>query len=411
MPLGIPVHLVNRFGQDTSLNIDAFGRLRISEPYTLQDNKDIFGSNPAIWDELEVSGSGTSTIVNTNRASVSLHVSANTVGRRVRQTKHRPPYQPGKSQLVMLTSVIGSASNGISKKVGVFDDKNGLYFEHNNGVFYVCKRSYDTGVAVDVRVPQSDWNVDTLEGDGISRFHLNPSAANIYFINFEWLGVGEVFFGIVSDGVYHPCHIMKHSNTLTHVYMSSPNLPVRAEIENTGAGDAETLELICSTVISEGGRDPTGFIRSYDRGSVAFACPADANVYPLVCVKIKSTHIGAFVQPIDLSVISANTVTYRWALVLNPTFVGTQPIFTDAIDGFLAYNTTTTSATTVTGGTVLMSGYAEKTNATVHKSDLPISYGLGHTIDNVSDVLVLTVCSIQSKTDNFFGSIIMKEVV
>ena len=312
---------------------------------------------------------------------------------------------------MLLTSVIGTASNGIRKKIGIFDDKNGLYFEHHNGIFYVCKRSYDTGAAVDVRIPQSEWNVDTLEGNGISRFHLNPSAANIYFINFEWLGVGEVFFGVISDGLYHLCHVMKHSNTLTHVYMSSPNLPVRCEIENDGTGVADTVELICSTVISEGGMNPTGFIRSYNRGTVAFACPTDANIYPLVSLKVKSSHVGAFVQPIDISVISANTVAYQWSLVLNPTFVGVQPVFTDATDGFLAYNTTTTSSTTVTGGTVIASGYAEKTNGTVHISDLPISYGLGHTVDNVSDVLVLTVCSIQSKTDNFYGAITMKEVV
>lgn len=411
MPLGNPTQLVNRFGQDTSLNIDAFGRLRISAPYTIQDNMNLFGSNPAIWHELQISGSGTSTSVDTNRASVSLHVSANTAGRRVRQTKHRPPYQPGKSQLVLLTTVIGSASNGITKKVGLFDDKNGLYFEHENGIFYVCKRSYDTGVAVDVRIPQSEWNVDKLEGDGLSRFHLNPSAANIYFINFEWLGVGEVFFGVISNGVYHTCHVMKHSNTLTHVYMSSPNLPIRCEIENDGTGAADAIELICSTVISEGGRDTTGFIRAYDRGALSFDCPANANVYPLVCLKVKSTHVGAFVQPIDVSVISANTVAYRWALVLNPTFVGTQPTFIDATDGFLSYCTNTTSATTVTGGTTIASGYADKTNATVHITEFPISYGLGHTIDNLSDVLVLTVCSIQSKTDNFFGSITMKEIV
>lgn len=410
MPLGNPCHLVNRFGQDTSISVDAFGRTRMSTPYTIQDNKDLFGSNPAIWSEMEVSGSGTSSVFNTNRASVSLNVSATTAGRRVRQTKHRSPYQPGKSQLTLLTVVFGDAPSGIRKRIGLFDDKNGLYFEYENGTFYVCKRSYDTGVAVDVRVPQSAWNEDTFEGDGISRFHLNPNAANIFFINFEWLGVGEVFFGVVTDGVYHLCHTMKHSNTIGHVYMSSPNLPIRSEIENTGTGPAATMECICSTVISEGGRDPTGFVRSYDRGAVAFACPTDANLYPLVCLKVKSTHLGASVQPIDISVISANTVTYRWALLLNPTFVGTQPTYTDSADGFMAYDTTTTSATTITGGIQIASGYSEKTNGTVHISELPISYGLGHSIDNVSDVLVLAICSIQSKLDNFYGSITMKEM-
>ena len=38
---------------------DAFGRLRVSEPTTLFDSKQIFDAQPLLWDDQETSGSGT----------------------------------------------------------------------------------------------------------------------------------------------------------------------------------------------------------------------------------------------------------------------------------------------------------------------------------------------------------------
>jgi hypothetical protein len=412
MPKGNPMQIVNSFGQDTSLNIDAFGRLRVSHPYTLLDNKNLFGNLDQLWDEQQVSGSGTSSQFNANNASITLSVSANQVGRRIRQTKIRPLYQPGKSQLVLFTCKLGETPSSVSKKVGYFDDKNGLFFECVNNVVYVVKRSYATGVAVDTKIPQSEWNIDKLDGSGVSRFTYNHHHANIYFINFEWLGVGEVFFGIVSNGIYHLCHVFHHSNQVDHVYMSSPNLPLRAEIDKTvGNEDASELTVICSTVMSEGGKDPSGIISSYDRGNVAFACPNNNSLYPIVCVKIKNDYVGVQAIPIELSVVSVAITPYRWALILNPTFVGTLPTYTDNPHGFLASCQNTTSATTITGGIVLYSGYTDKSSGATMISDLPPTFGLGHTINNVSDVLVLAICSITSKADEFYGSITMKEIM
>ena len=37
--------------------------------------------------------------------------------------------------------------------------------------------------------------------------------------------------------------------------MSTPNLPIRYQIENSGSGVASSMECICCAVISEGGRE------------------------------------------------------------------------------------------------------------------------------------------------------------
>ncbi len=66
-----------------SPNLDAFGRLRVSNPQTLFDSKNIFNdpgiadnleNQPLFFDNQEVSGGGTSTNYNNNQASQTITV-------------------------------------------------------------------------------------------------------------------------------------------------------------------------------------------------------------------------------------------------------------------------------------------------------------------------------------------------
>ena len=83
---------------------DAFGRLRISEPFTIFDSKQLHNNQPLFWDDAETSGTGTSSAHSSARASTTISVSATTAGKRVRQSLQRFNYQPGKSQLVFQKS-------------------------------------------------------------------------------------------------------------------------------------------------------------------------------------------------------------------------------------------------------------------------------------------------------------------
>ena len=243
-----------------SYNLDAFGRLRSSNPYTLFDSKMVNSALAYIWDDAEVIGTGvTSSTYNANQASVTLAVDDNAAGKRVRQTRRHFNYQSGKSQLILMTGVFGTGTDGITRRMGYFNDKNGLFYEQTTLGMAVVVRTYTSGSAVDASYRQSIWNLDKMDGTGKSGVNLDFTKTQIVFFDMEWLGVGRIRFGWVVDGKIYYCHEVNNANNLTLVYMSTPNLPLRYEIDNDGTGAASSMVQICSTVISEGGEQDTGY--------------------------------------------------------------------------------------------------------------------------------------------------------
>ena len=110
------------------------------------------------------------------------------------------------------------------------------------------RQTYTSGSAVDTTVLQSSWNTDKLDGTGTSGVTLDTTKTNIFWIDFEWLGVGTVRYGVVVNGAFICCHKTHHANLLTLVYMSTPNLPIRWEIRTTGNA-VDQLTAICCTVM------------------------------------------------------------------------------------------------------------------------------------------------------------------
>ena len=115
-----------RFGNTA---VDAFYRLRVSNPFTVSDSKQLLDYTGHVWDDVQASGAGTSSTHSTARASTTLGVSANTAGRRVRQTFRRFNYQSGKSQHYFSTFCFIDAASGITRRVGMFDNNNGIFFQ------------------------------------------------------------------------------------------------------------------------------------------------------------------------------------------------------------------------------------------------------------------------------------------
>jgi hypothetical protein len=352
-----------------------------------------------MWDDAETAGSGTSSTFNANQASVTLAVSNATSGTRVRQTLLRPNYQPGKSQLVMMTGVYGAAVTGVTKRWGIFDAANGLFFELADGVLKVVRRSSFSGSPQDYPVSQASWNVDTMTASNNTGVRLDTTKSNIFYICFEWLGVGDVEFGIVVDAKMYPCHRLKNANRGAGVYMSTPNLPLRIEISNAGTGAAANMTTICGTVMSEGGIAPTGYIRSINRGTAPLVAREDGNTFVALAMRINPLFSGATVFPTDISLICDSSNVYRWEFVKNPVFSGTAMTFanTDSVQSNIPGNTSYSS-----GGIVVMSGYSVGINnsspgnsgknvgesaLTIH---MPPSMSMGTYINGNSEVYALT---------------------
>lgn len=394
-------------------SIDAFARKRVSNPYTVFETKHINDALPLFYDDKEVSGTGTSSVFSKNRASVTLSVSNLTAGKRVRQSKIRGIYQSGKSSLAFTTAVFGGISEGIIRRLGYFDDENGLFFKSND-VLSVNIRSNVTGTPVDTEVTQSNWNIDKLDGTGSSGVLLDLTKSQIFFFDFEWLGVGRVRFGFVINGIPIYCHEFLNSNNLSSVYMSTPNLPIRYEIENDGTGEAASIEHICSTFISEGGQDNTYTTTFVSRGDSQLTL-ANAGLWtPVASIRLKDGHYNTKPTIDDVSVLITSVSNIEWAVFINPTVADVDNAsWVSVTNSALEYDISRNSTNTLTGGYKINGGYTSSTNqfksSVLANSNSFLS--IGFNIDNTKDELVLAVRNVSANGGTCFGGLTIKEVL
>ncbi|MEE9365445.1 MAG: hypothetical protein V3W44_02060 [Dehalococcoidales bacterium] len=250
---GIPI------GLGDSAAIDAFNRLRVSEPAGLFDTQLQYDTSPIFW-ESAFTGTAAAVTHLPDESAARLTVGASDTVTRQSRAYHR--YQPGKSQLIMMTFVLSPPSLGVDQRVGYFDDENGLFLaiDSADALPYIILRSFTSGTAVDTPIAQADWNLDTLDGSGgdgnPSGITLDITQSQILIIDLEWLGVGRSRIGFVIDGLIVYCHEFLRANSIGAPYMTTANLPLRYQI-GAGAGVTGTYSMrqICSMVSSEGGFD------------------------------------------------------------------------------------------------------------------------------------------------------------
>lgn len=256
--------MVKRIQQDRnaisfgdSASIDAFGRARFSQPFTLHESALQYDLQPLIWDTAQTNGTITHI---PNESSATMSIGQVDGDYAIRQTKSYVRYESGKSQMIMMSGVLGEQKANVVKRVGYFDDSNGLFFELNGNNLCVCRRTNVTGTPTDNKVPQSSWNIDKMNGQEPSRVTIDPEKVQIFIIDFEWLGSGRIRWGFVIDGLIYYVHEELVANVLDGVYMTTGNLPVRYEVRNTdNTTSNSSIKQICSTVMSEGGFDEAGY--------------------------------------------------------------------------------------------------------------------------------------------------------
>lgn len=395
------------FGDSASL--DASSRLRTSDPLTLFESKLLFDAEPLLWDDAEVSGGGTSSTHSTDTSSVTMAVSAATAGKRVRQTKAYFNYEPGKSQNTKMTFIpdLTGGGRGIARRFGYFDANNGLFLEDNAGTYNLVRRTKTSGSVVNNKAAQAAWNLDVMDGTGASGINLNFSKVQQLITDFEWLSVGRIRFGFKVGGKIIYVHQIQSANVLSVPFMSSPNLPLRIEIENDGTGVASSLMTICDTVISEGGNDDIGETRYVSNGDTSIAASVSGTVYALLGIRLKSTHIAADVRVVAKSILCDKD--YEWKLIMNPTVAGTFA-YSNVTDAAIQVATGAT-ANAVTGGTDLGGSYGStgKVNETGFSvQEIENELRLGSLIDGTVDTIVLCVRPLAA-TATAFGSLGYKE--
>jgi len=281
---------------DDSTNLDAFGRLRISDAFTLGDYKHLYGLDPNFRDTTTPGGNVTFQAL---QACARLATNNSPTASVIHQTKMYHQYQPGKSQFIKSTFNFYSNTVNVVKRTGYFDSNNGIYLEQSaNGALSFTIRTDTTGTPSDAnRVYQSQWNNDTCNTSifgprGNGSFDLDITKTQIFFTDFQWLGVGRVRCGFVHDGKTIVAHEFDNSNILPTVYMSNPNLPVRCEIINTGATDGGFFDQICSTVLAEGGYVEAGQDWHVSTGNTKITITGVGNTVPIMAIRLKNSFNG-----------------------------------------------------------------------------------------------------------------------
>ena len=84
---------------------------------------------------------------------------------------------------------------------------------------------------------QNDWNIDKMNGSGISLMNFNPQLFNIYNIKFGWLGSLPIQFNIAKDDAqgFNPIHLIPWANTNKAIrpWVNEPRFPFRIRVEKT----------------------------------------------------------------------------------------------------------------------------------------------------------------------------------
>jgi hypothetical protein len=296
--------------------LDAFGRLRVSQPTTLFDSQQRFGLDRSFVSN--TASGGTVTFIPT-QSSANLTVVNTSGSYAARETRYIFKYQPGKSQLALTTFVMAPASSGnLRQQVGYYGADNGYFLQLSDQV-YICERSNVTGTVTHSNVAQSSWNGDKLNGSGASTINLDMTKAQIFFIDIEWLGVGSVRTGFVINGQYIVAHTFHHANVVQNAYITTASLPLRYEIQALSASAPATSNLtqICSTVISEAGyTEPLALFSNL----VTFtSLTVGTSWIPLVSIRLDPARLDAITLMKQVEVVLTTADTLQWALWSNVT--------------------------------------------------------------------------------------------
>jgi len=393
--------------------LDGFGRLRTSNPDTIFDSKQLWDKATLFWDEV-TNGTGASAHSTANSATT-LSVAAN-ADYAVRQTKMRFNYQSAKCQQIFMTFVLNAATTNVSKYVGYYNSSisspytasfDGIYLKQDGTTQYLCQAKSGSETAIS----QANWNIDTFDGNGPSGVTIDWDTAQIMMIDFGWLGVSRVRIGFVIDGVILYAHEFLNANSVTSVYMQSPNHSIRYEIRSTGGADS--LVHICSSVSSEGGTQENGALRYVSTAGTHVDANTENTIYAVVGTALKSTHLDATVIMESMSMQIQTDASYaEWILMLNPTVAGTftyTGITDSAVERALG-----TSTNTVTGGTQLAGGFLVSGGSKGGAStDIKVENAIRHgaTVAGVTDKIVLCVRPIGGSTNiDIEGGLIWREL-
>lgn len=399
---------------DAGTQQDAFGRLRVSEPYELFSKACEYDDQPLFYQNVLAGGTASQSYSSDTTSTTLTAANSGDVG--IRQSRWYVRYRPGKSQQIFITGNFDGQQAGAVKRMGLFDDDtqpgstgDGLFFEVDENGIYAVLRSSTTGTSTDTRVAQADWNGDKLDGTGASGATLDLTKQQVAVFAFGWLGSAVVQYGFIINGTPVWCHTLKPSNSFSAPFLARPSLPARWEVRTTDASGS--IQATCSSVASEGGFNTEGVQRSVSMGGTPKTTSATTLV-PLLTIRLNTTYRRSNFLPLTFSLVTtgSNPEAFEVLLLRNAALTGATFVAGAASEA-VEYDTAATAITDLGeaidrqygsggGGSIKGGGAGARI-----ETDIPFS----SQYDGTRDTLTLAVRPLGTNSTNFYGSLIWSE--
>jgi hypothetical protein len=351
----------NKEIQFSKINSDPFHKLRISELTSILELKHVYDKNPLLVDEL-TNGTATS-IKDPDHSDVEMTTSSNG-DFVIRATKGRGIYSPGKGGCFMATFMNFHLQTNIIKRVGYFSSVttfpynstfDGIFLESNGSTGEISFQIWQKGIEY-FNCPLDQWSSSEYDPNDI-----DWEQNQLIFIDFQWLGVGTVRFGL--ETANGPVYFSEHSfmNVTQDPYMTNPNQPIRYEIRQTGSGSG-TFHQLCSVFGSEGDTGALSNIISISNTTERTLSTPGVK-YPLLGYRGATEYTGANI--VLESIFSLNQFTgtdYLITLEMNPGITGGSASWSQVTNTPIEYSQGNGTLTVSATGTVLRS-YIGKGNA------------------------------------------------
>jgi hypothetical protein len=384
----INVQVQNGLNSITQLN-----NVRTSSPYNSFDSFFRSSKEPLLWDELIV-GTAAAT-KDANGPWVNLTIGTANNDRIVRQSKRYIPYEAGKEVRVQLTGIWSTPLANRNQFIGQLSNSNGVYFGYQGTTFGVGKRSSITGSVIDTFIQQSEWNIDTMDGNGSSGITLDPTKIQLYVIDYIWQGAGDIIYSVVIDQQPRPVHYISGANyTSSITIFGSPNLPIRYELVNVGTvASSGTMQQICANVNSYGGYEPKMIPFSAGTGGptagLTYISVGNGVNTAVFALRLKSAHIRETLKLDTLTVLHNSNQSYIIRYILNPTLTGGT--WTSVGDESYCDYWVASGTNNYTGGRVIFQDlqYGANNIPRVNTRNPQWDYLINSTISGTSDILAI----------------------
>jgi len=305
-----------------------------------------------------VTGSGTIT-QSTIFANISTGTTTGSTARL--RSNYLMKYVPNIGTNIKFTAIFSAPTANTTQYIGYGDSSNGFFLGFTGASFSINRRSNGSNNTV----LQSSFNCDKLDGTGTSGMVYDYSKGNVFQIQFQWLGFGEIRFFIENPvtGSLIPFHKIRYSNANTDVSVRNPNGYAWMETSNGSTTTNVTLKCPSFSMSYEG--NPNRIVGA--RFSISNeAVISSSTLQSVLSIRNKSTFQSVTNNvPVALSQFSFATEgnkSVRLVILLNATITGSSFTNISINQSVVDYST---NVVTVTGGQPIQTYYLNKIDSQV----------------------------------------------